>query len=207
MYLNKPLQEYLTDLASAKPTPGGGSAAALSGAMASALACMVARLTLNKAEYTAVHPEIETILQSAEQARERFQQLMQADIDAYGQLSACFKMPRSTDQERATRTQAIQAALIGAALVPLEMAELAAQLVKHCQRIAEIGNKNVLSDIATATALASGAGNGASWMVRTNLHSMKDLQQVESLSGRLSTALNTITTVSEQVVSIVGERA
>ncbi len=207
MYLNKPLEEYLADLASAKPTPGGGSAAALSGAMASALACMVARLTLNKAEYAAVHSEIETILQQAEQARERFQQLMQADIDAYGQLSACFKMPRATDQERAARTQAIQAALTNAALVPLEVAELAAQLAQYCQRIAEIGNKNVLSDIATAMALTLGACNGAAWMVRTNLHSMKDAQQVEALGGRLSAALNTITTVSERIVSIMGERA
>ena len=207
MYLNKPLQEYLTDLASGQPTPGGGSAAALSGAMASGLACMVAHLTLKKAEYAAVHPEMEILLKRAEQARERFQQLMQADIDAYGRLSACFKMPRTTDQERIARTQAIQAALSSAALVPLEVVELAAQLVQYCQRIAEIGNKNVLSDIATATSLASGAGNGASWMVRTNLHSMKDEQQLEMLSGRLSVALNTITAGSEQVVRIVGERA
>lgn len=206
MYLNKPLEAYLADLASAQPTPGGGSAAALSGAMASALACMVARLTLNKADYIAVHSEIETILQHTEQERERFQQLMQADIDAYGQLSACFKMPRTTDQERAARTQAIQAALTSAALVPLEMAELAAQLARYCQRIAEIGNKNVLSDIATATALISGAGNGAAWMVRTNLHSMKDSRQVEVLGERLSVALSTIATVGERVVEVVGER-
>jgi formiminotetrahydrofolate cyclodeaminase len=206
MYVNTPLQEYLTDLASGQPTPGGGSAAALSGAMASALACMVAHFTLNKADYAAVHPEMEALLQRAEQARERFQQLMQADIDAYGQLSACFKMPRVTDQERAARTQAIQSALSSAALVPLEVVELAARLIQYCQRIAEIGNKTVLSDIATATSLASGSGNGAAWMVRTNLHSMKDEQQVESLSERLTIALNAITTGVEQVVRIVGER-
>jgi formiminotetrahydrofolate cyclodeaminase len=131
---------------------------------------------------------------------------MQADIDAYGQLSACFKMPRVTDQERAARTQAIQSALSSAALVPLEVVELAARLIQYCQRIAEIGNKTVLSDIATATSLASGSGNGAAWMVRTNLHSMKDEQQVESLSERLTIALNAITTGVEQVVRIVGER-
>jgi len=207
MYLNKPLEEYLADLASAKSTPGGGSAAALSGAMAAALACMVARLTLIKADYAAVHPEIEILLQNSEQVLERFQQLMQADIDAYGQLSACFKMPRTTEQERAARIQSVQAALLNAALVPLEMVEQAAQLVQYCQRIAEIGNKNVLSDIATATALVSSAGTGASWMVRTNLRSMKDLQQIEALSIRLSAALDTITMTSQQIVSVVGERA
>ncbi|GAC1646240.1 MAG: cyclodeaminase/cyclohydrolase family protein [Ktedonobacteraceae bacterium] len=207
MYLEKPLQEYLADLASAKPTPGGGSAAALSGAMAAALVCMVARLTLSKADYADVHAEIETLLQDAEQVRERFQQLMQADIDAYGRLSASFKMPRATEQERAERTQSVQAALLSAALVPLEMAEQAAQLIQYGRRIAEIGNKNVLSDIATATALASGGGTGASWMVRTNLHSVKDLQQVEALTERLSVALDTITTYSQQTVSIVGERS
>ncbi|HZR41068.1 MAG TPA: cyclodeaminase/cyclohydrolase family protein [Ktedonobacteraceae bacterium] len=207
MYLDKPLQEYLDDLASSQPTPGGGSAAALSGAMGAALACMVARLTLGKANYADVQEEIATLVQQAEQLRSRFQQLMQEDIDAYGRLSACFKMPRVTSEEKAARTSAIQAQLVEAALVPLEMAERAAELMQHCQRIAEIGNTNVLSDIGVAAMLASSAGTGASWMVRTNLQAMKDLERASELNSRLSIALDIITTGSQQVVSMVGERA
>ncbi|GCE02869.1 cyclodeaminase/cyclohydrolase family protein [Dictyobacter aurantiacus] len=207
MYLDKPLQEYLDDLASSKSTPGGGSTAALSGAMGSALACMVSRLTLSKADYADVHPEIETILTQTERLRTRFQELMQADIDAYGKLSAHFKLPRGTAEEKTARTQAIQSGLVEAALVPLEMVERASELVQHCQRIAEIGNKNVLSDIATAAMMASGAGTGAAWMVRANLNSMKDAERISALNSRLNAALDTIQAGSQRVVAIVGERA
>jgi len=158
MYLEKPLYTYLDDLASDRPTPGGGSTAALSGAMGAALACMVARLTVGKADYAAVQSEIEALIARGEQLRARFQELIQADIDAYGRLSASFKLPRTTAEEKAARTLAIQAQLVEAALVPLEMAERAAELIQVCQRIAEIGNKNVLSDIATAGSLAVAAG-------------------------------------------------
>jgi formiminotetrahydrofolate cyclodeaminase len=207
MYIDRLLRNYLDDLASAQPTPGGGSAAALSGAIGAALASMVAQLTLGKAEYAAVHAEMEMLLQQSERLRARFVELMQADIDAYGQLSACFKLPRTTPEERAARTQAIQARLVGAANVPLEMAERAVELAQCCQRIAEIGNKNLLSDVATGAMLTAGAANGAAWMVRTNLNAMKDQQLVQSLYERLQTALDNTTLFSQRVAEIVGARA
>jgi formiminotetrahydrofolate cyclodeaminase len=207
MYLDKPLQNYLDELASSQPTPGGGSAAALSGAMGAGLVSMVARLTLGKADYAAVQQEIEAISQQTEHLRTRFQQLMQEDIEAYGRLSATFKLSRSTPEEKAARTEAIQEQLAEAALVPLEVAECASELIHYCLRIAEIGNANVLSDVATGAALASSAGTGASWMVRTNLRAMKNLELVNALSNRLSAALDSIATYSQQVVIKVGERA
>jgi formiminotetrahydrofolate cyclodeaminase len=207
MYLDTPLQTYLDELASSQPTPGGGSAAALSGAMGAGLASMVARLTLGKADYATVQPEIEAISQQTERLRARFQQLMQEDIEAYGRLSATFKLPRSTPAEKAARTEAVQKQLAGAALVPLEVAECAAELLHYCLRIAEIGNANVLSDVATGAALAASAGTGASWMVRTNLRAMKDLELVNILTNRLSTALDSIATYSQHIVNTVGERA
>lgn len=207
MYLDQPLRDYLDDLASAKATPGGGSAAALSGAMGASLASMVARLTLGKAEYAEVQEEVEELLQKTEKLRMRFQQLIQEDIDVYGRLSASFKMPRDTNEERAARTSAIQARLLEAALVPLEITERSAELVQCCQRIAEIGNTNVLSDIGTGAMLTSSAGAGAAWMVRTNLRAMKNLELVNVLSDRLSTALEHISVCSQHITSIVGGRA
>ncbi len=207
MYLDKSLQEYLDDLASDRPTPGGGSTAALSGAMGAALTCMVARLTLGKADYAQVQPEIEIIIERVEGLRRRFQQLIQADIEAYGQLSACFKLPRTTSEEKIARTKAIQEQLIQAALVPLEMAECAAELIQYCQRVAEIGNKNVLSDIGVAANLALAAGSGASWMVKTNVQILKDRVRADELSTRLQTSLEIISVGKQRVVDIVGERA
>src|SRR5712691_7980924 len=207
MYIDQPLQHYLDDLASAKPTPGGGSAAALSGALGAALASMVARLTLDKAKYADVQEEIKELLEQTEKLRDRFQQLLQKDIEAYGRLSASFKMPRETDEERAARSKAIQAQLVEAALVPLEMTESAAELVRLCRRIAEIGNATVLSDVAVGSMLASSAGASAAWMVCVNLRAMKDLELVSMLSDRLGAALDYIAECSQQVTGKIGERA
>src|SRR5712692_7746466 len=207
MYLDKPLQYYLDELASAKSTPGGGSASALSGALGAALASMVARLTLGKADYAGVQQEIEALLQQTEKLRERFQQLMQEDINAYGRLVAAYKLPRSTPEESSTRGKSIQAQLVEAALVPLEMVECASRLMKCCYSIAQIGNTNVLSDVATGALLASSAGAGAAWMVRVNLRAMKDLELVEVLGKRLSAALDEIAAYSQQITGIVGGRA
>ncbi len=130
MYIDQSLKDYLDDLASEKPAPGGGSAAALSGAMGAALASMVCRLTLDKEAYAGVRQEIEGLLKQTEELRSRFQELMQEDIEAYGRLSASYEMPRGTGEERAARAAAIQEQLVGAALVPLEVAESAATLIE-----------------------------------------------------------------------------
>ena len=206
MYLDRPLREYLDDLASAQPTPGGGSTAALSGAMGAALVCMVARLTLGKAEYATVSLEVEGIIQRAEALRARFQALMAEDMAAYGKLSSCFKLPKATGEEKVARTRAIQASLVDAALVPLEMAERAVELIGYCQRIAEVGNKNVLSDIATAATLTLSAVSGAAWMVRVNVESLKDLEQAEALKERLNVAVHAVTEGCSQVVQVIGGR-
>ncbi len=206
MYQDQQLHIYLDDLASAQPTPGGGSTAAMCGAMASALVSMVARLTLNKTDYASVHPQVEEILQQAERLRTRFQQLMQADIDAYGGLSASYKLPRANEEQKAARTQRIQQALLNAALVPLQMVEGAAEVGKCCMHLAEIGNKTVLSDIATASTLTSSAGSGASWMVRVNIRSMHDATRADEIGQRLDRALDTLEKTTEQAISWVEDR-
>ncbi len=131
---------------------------------------------------------------------------MQEDIDAYGRLSASFKMPHETGEERAARTSAIQARLLEAALVPLEIAERSAELLQLCQRIAEIGNVNVLSDVGIGAMFASSAGGGAGRLVRINLRAMKDLELVSALSNRLDVALERISVYSQQVTNTMGGR-
>jgi methenyltetrahydrofolate cyclohydrolase len=206
-YMEETLQRYLDDLASAQPTPGGGSTAALSGAMGAALASMVCRLTMGKQAYASAQPEIEDLLRRTEYLRNRFQQLIQEDIKAYGRLSASYKLPRETIDEREFRTEAIQKQLVEAALVPLEVSECAAELIQCCLRIAEIGNTTVLSDVATGAILASSAGEGAAFMVRINLRSMKDDKVVAELGDRLNTALTIIVEGVQQVMYKVGGRS
>jgi len=206
MYLQKPLIDYLNDLASSQPTPGGGSAAALSGAMGAGLAHMVVQLTLGKSKDDSLEQELARIAQHIEELRMHFQRLMQQDIEAYGRLSAAFKMPHASDEERELRSRAIQKQLLDAALVPLEMTEYAATLLRYCQRIAEIGNVNVLSDVAVSTLLAASAGKAASWMALINLKTMKDQAMVDVLRERLNRALDTIATASQHTTKIVEEK-
>ncbi len=207
MYMEETLQRYLDDLSSAQPVPGGGSTAALSGAMGAALASMVCRITMGKEAYADVQQEIEELLRRTEYLRSRFQQLMQEDIEAYGRLAACYKLPRETSEERKYRTNMIQKQLVEAALVPLEVVECAAELIRCCQRIAEIGSNTVLSDVATGAILASCSGKGASFMVRINVRSLKNDKLVVELGDRLNTALAIIAEDVEQVTNIVGGRA
>jgi methenyltetrahydrofolate cyclohydrolase len=206
VYIDQTLQTYLDDLASSDSTPGGGSAAAISGAMAAALACMVCRLTLGKEKYEDVGVEITLLLEQTEKHRRRFQELMAEDISVYDTLSTCFKMARDTEEQRQKRTIAIQKSLVEAALVPLEMSERAVEVAKICERVASIGNVKVLSDIAAAAMFAASAGTAAAWMVRVNLQSLKDEEQVANLSERLSVALDEITSRCQHVTAIVGKR-
>ncbi|HKV58331.1 MAG TPA: cyclodeaminase/cyclohydrolase family protein [Ktedonobacteraceae bacterium] len=207
MYIEESIQHYLDELASAQPTPGGGSASALSGALGAALASMVCRLTPGKAGYEEVQTEIEHIWEQTEQLRTRFAQLLQEDIDAYGRLSTAYKMPRATDEERSERATAIQQQVVKAALVPLEVVECAAQLAQYCERIAEIGNTNVLSDIVAAVVLADASAGGAASMVRINLRAMKDTALAGKLEERLASALQVIAQHRLEVAVIVGRRA
>lgn len=206
MYMEETLHRYLDDLASALPAPGGGSTAALSGAMAAALASMVCRITLGKDAYAGVRQKIEELLRKTESLRDRFQQLMQEDIEAYGHLATSYKLPRETSEERLYRTDMLQKQLRQAALVPLEVVENAAELIKSCQRIAEIGSVNVLSDVETGAMLASCSGKGAAIMVRINLRSLKDDTLVLELENRLNSALGFIEVSVDQVSNTVGSR-
>jgi len=206
MYMEETLHRYLDDLASELPAPGGGSTAALSGAMGAALASMVCRITLGKDAYADVRQEIEGLLRKTESLRDRFQQLMQEDIEAYGHLATSYKLPRETSEERKYRTDMLQKQLRHAALVPLEMVENATELIKSCQRIAEIGSVSVLSDIETGAILASCSGKGAAVMVHINMKSMKDDTLVLDLENRLNSAIAIIEAGVGQVINIVRSR-
>ena len=106
MYIEQTLQTYLDDLASSKSTPGGGSATAGRGAMAAALAAMVCQLTLGKEKYADVQGGNYRVAQPGREQRQRFQELLAADIAAYGKFSACLKLPRETEDQRLLRADA-----------------------------------------------------------------------------------------------------
>jgi formiminotetrahydrofolate cyclodeaminase len=154
---NKPVSNFLDELASNAPAPGGGSVAALSGALGAALISMVCNLTLGKKAYADVQDDIEALLVKSEALRQELAGLLEEDVKAYTGYSVAAKMPRGTDEEKAERAQTMQAALKVATDVPLRIAEAAVKVMDLCMPAAEKGNKWAVSDAGVAVLMAEAA--------------------------------------------------
>ena len=169
-----PLSHYLAALASSDPTPGGGAASALSLAQAYALLLMVSRLTLKSKKLQEHHAVVQPLLDPLTRGFQRAQALIQEDTEAFNQVMTALRMPRSTDEEKRTRREALQQALKRAAEVPLETLRQAVQTLEPAAVLLEHGNPNALSDVGTALQQARAALVGAELNVRINLAGIKD---------------------------------
>lgn len=173
-FAERPLVEFLERLASVEPTPGGGSAAALAGALAAALVSMVCRLTLGREKFAAVAVDMLRTLDRAEGLRQRLIQAVDDDARAYeGVLAAC-RLPRGSELEKQARSAAIQAALREAIRVPLNVARDCAELVDMARFVTRRGNPNAASDAHVAALLAKAGLRGAVHNVFINLSGVKD---------------------------------
>lgn len=181
MLVDLTVKEFLNKVAGSDPVPGGGSVAALNGAIASALATMVANLTIGKKGYEIHQDLMEHITEVARQQIEQFVVDVDKDSDAYNQVFACFKMPKSTDEEKAARSAAIQEATKYAAMVPMQVARNAYQLMDIISDVAHLGNQNAVTDACVAMMAARSAVLGALMNVRINLGSIKDAEFVQKL--------------------------
>jgi glutamate formiminotransferase / formiminotetrahydrofolate cyclodeaminase len=164
------LDGWIDELAGGAPVPGGGSAAALAGALAGALVAMVARLTVGRKAYASVESRAREIQAEAETLRTELRRLVDEDAAAYAAVSAAYKIAK--DDPR--RARAIDAALLGAARTPLEVARRAARLVVLAREIGAVGNRNARSDAAVGEGLARAARAGAVENVRVNIASLSD---------------------------------
>lgn len=174
MLIDLTLKEFLNKVAGNDPVPGGGSIAALNGAIASALTAMVANLTVGKKGYEMHEELMNHISDVAEQQMETFAIDVDRDSDAYNQVFACFKMPKTTDEEKTARSAAIQEATKYAALVPMQVARQAYELMEIISDVAHLGNQNAVTDACVAMMSARSAVLGALMNVRINLGSIKD---------------------------------
>ncbi len=197
---------FLDALASGAPTPGGGGAAAVSGAMAAALISMVCNLTLGRQRYADVADEMQAVLDRAEALRAELQQLAEEDVVVFTRLSAAYKLPRVTDADTAIRRDAIQAALKRATDVPLRTAHAAAAVLPLCPTVAERGNQAAVSDVGVAVLLAHAAVRSALLNVDINLRTLKDptyIQQVRAGVDQLTDGLGTTT---ERLMALVDDK-
>ncbi|HSR61945.1 MAG TPA: cyclodeaminase/cyclohydrolase family protein [Gammaproteobacteria bacterium] len=203
MIKDKPIQEFLDELASKASTPGGGSAAAIMGAMGAALISMVGNFTVGKKGYEDVEAEAREILEKSEDMRSRMTDMIKADIDVFNRVMGAYGMPKETDEEKTARSEEIQAALKEATDVPLECAKLAREVIELSKPIAEKGNKNVISDAGVAVVAGLAALRSAALNVYINIGGIKDKEFAEDRRKQLEDTMAGMDKLTEEVYELV----
>jgi glutamate formiminotransferase/formiminotetrahydrofolate cyclodeaminase len=173
-------REFVDELSTDSPAPGGGSVAALCAAQSAALVAMVANLTVGKKGYENVDDRLKDLAELGQGLKDLFLDAIDRDTDAFNRVMDGFAMPRKTDQEKRARDLAIAAATRGATLVPLGVLERIPELLALADEIAIIGNQNSLSDAGVAALTGLAAAEGAYYNVAINLASLKALDQSEA---------------------------
>jgi formiminotetrahydrofolate cyclodeaminase len=183
-------EEFLERLASGAATPGGGSAAAVMGAMGAALVSMVCNVTLGKKGCEAAEPEMRAIRGESEALRRRLSAMVAEDVAAFDGLMAAYKLPKTTEAQTLDRSAAIQSSLTRATEVPLECARACAAVIALARRAAGQGYKGVISDAGVGVLSAHAALRSAALNVHINAPALKDraaaarhLAEIEALSS------------------------
>jgi len=169
--LSLPTTDLLDRFASQDPTPGGGSAAALAGALAAALVEMVANLPKTRTGAPDEREKLDAAKAAAQKAGARLRQLVDLDTDSYNAVTAAYRLPKATDEEKSARSAAILKAMRQATEVPLETCECAAQVLRASAQALAHGNPNAASDVRTAMALCRAALDAGAENVRANVAS------------------------------------
>lgn len=172
--LDNSVDSFLNKLSSSSATPGGGSAAALMGAMGAALVSMVANLTVGKKKYESVESEVLNVLEESELLRASLQDAIKKDVEAFNNVMTAYGLPKVSENEKFERSSQIQKALKIAIEAPLECAILASKVLPLCKKIAKIGNVNIISDAGVAVLAARAAFKSAELNVYVNASALKD---------------------------------
>ena len=180
------ITEYLDKAAAGTAVPGGGSVAALNAALAAGLSEMMANLTIGKKGYESSEADMRDILHKATALRAKFTAAIDQDAEAYSRVLAAFKLPKDTDEAKELRSLKIQDAFKQAALVPLEVARDAAEVMGLTAKAIIGGNKNTVTDGAVAAMNARTAVLAALYNVKINLTSIKDDEFVKTLSREVN---------------------
>jgi methenyltetrahydrofolate cyclohydrolase len=193
----QPVGAFLDALASSAPTPGGGSVAALSGAMAAGLVSMVCALTVGKKQYADIEDEVRSINERAETLRRELQSLAEQDIEVFTRLSTAYKLPRTTDADAATRQ---------AAIVPLRTAQAAAAVLPLCTALAARVGRLIVSDIGVAALLARATVQSAILNIEINLSGLEDQIFVRETRAQVEDLVTGLGEETEGIVAIVRGR-
>ena len=194
MYIDKPLSKYLDDLAGKEPTPGGGSSAALTGALGAGLISMV------------LHFSGGNVPVQVENLRRKLTELIDDDIAGYNKVIKAYKMPREKPEEKSKRSQAIQKALKKALSAPLEVCLLSHQAIKLCKSLVDKANVNLISDVGVSAVLSEAGFSAAYFNVKINLKYLKDEKLVRAIEQILEPLREEMTSYKQDICRRVREK-
>jgi glutamate formiminotransferase/formiminotetrahydrofolate cyclodeaminase len=197
---------FLASVASSNPVPGGGSVAAHAGALAAALAQMVAGLTIGKKKYAAVDSEMKEAALKAVALGNQLTSLVTRDAEAYSLVSEAYKLPKEPADAAARRSETVTNALLKAAEVPLETVRAAVEVARLAAFVAENGNTNAVTDAGVAALLASAAARGAAYNVLVNVQALEDKSKGQWLAREAQELVKNAKDFADRATSIV-ERA
>ena len=197
------IEQFLAALASQSATPGGGSAAAIIGAMGAALVSMVCNLTIGKKKYAEVEGEMKDVLVKSEALRVKLIGMIEDDVRAFDAVMGAYGMPKESDADKAKRDQAIQAALKLATDVPMACARAARQVIDIAATASDKGNLNVISDAGVGVLAGYAALRSAALNVFTNARMITDKTFAEAKLKELNQLLAGAEGVTEQAYGVV----
>jgi methenyltetrahydrofolate cyclohydrolase len=206
MPTKKNLAAFLDELASSSPAPGGGSVAALAGALGAALTAMVCNLTIGKKKYTPVEEEMKKILAQAQEMRGLFTALIDEDTQAFNKVMEAYSLPKDTEPQKALRAAAIREATKEATNVPLEVMKHCIDALALAQQVAASGNINSVSDAGVSAYMLHAAVESAALNVRINLNNLSDSEFVGWKKDEMESLRNTSRMMLEEIQVIVSDK-
>jgi formiminotetrahydrofolate cyclodeaminase len=199
----RPLASFVQNVASRAPAPGGGSVAALAGALGAALTIMVCRLTIGRKQYAEVEDEMRNIEEIGKEYRDKLLELVDKDTDAFDAVMDAIRLPDETGQEKAAKEKAGLEATIGAIQVPVNVMEMANAVLPYTLEVARKGNINSISDVGVASMMLRNALEGAAMNVMINLPGLDDKSKATEFQSHMDELLASGRKVAEEINQVV----
>lgn len=200
------IQEFLDVLSSKEPVPGGGGASALAGALGNALGQMVANLTIGKKKYAQVEDEIKELAERMKGIQGQFTALADQDAKVFAPLAKCYSLPSGTEEEKAYKAEVMEARLLDASLVPMEIMEKASEMLEIMDILADKGSRMAVSDVGVGVQFIRTALLGAVMNVYINTKSMKNREKAEEMNEKAERLIEEGTEAADRIYQKVLEQ-
>ena len=200
------IQEFLAVLSSKEPVPGGGGASALAGALGNALGQMVANLTIGKKKYAQVEDEIKELAERMKGIQGQFTALADQDAKVFAPLAKCYSLPSGTEEEKAYKAEVMEARLLDASLVPMEIMEKASEMLEIMDILADKGSRMAVSDVGVGVQFIRTALLGAVMNVYINTKSMKNREKAEEMNEKAERLIKEGTEAADRIYQKVLEQ-